>query len=189
MVSQREHEQNLTNHNDLGVSGEDRELTEQLELAVEEAKEEEEELGEQLEITVKTEEEELAEQLELGGKGESRGGIGRTTGVNGEKGENRGRENSRRTGVGGGKDGRGSVHKTTAVSKGRWVSGGQRSHLLNTTRRKKLLKMLWRKRDFFTAMSHPNLTASAVLLLCRCLLFLLSSLCWPWQFINLLCHY
>ncbi len=65
MVSQREHEQNLTNHNDLGVSGEDRELTEQLELAVEEAKEEEDELGEQLEITVKTEEEELAEQLEL----------------------------------------------------------------------------------------------------------------------------
>ncbi len=68
MVSQREHEQNLTNHNDLGVSGEDRELTEQLELAVEEAKEEEEELGEQLELVVekvKAEEEELGEQLEL----------------------------------------------------------------------------------------------------------------------------
>ncbi len=68
MVSQRELEQNLTNHNDLEVSGEDQELTEQLELAVEEAKEEEQELGEQQELTVekvKAEEERVAEQLEL----------------------------------------------------------------------------------------------------------------------------
>uniref|UniRef100_A0A672JYL1 Keratin, type I cytoskeletal 18-like n=1 Tax=Sinocyclocheilus grahami TaxID=75366 RepID=A0A672JYL1_SINGR len=52
VVSQRELEQNLTNHNDLEVSGEDQELTEQLELAVEEAKAEEEKVAEQLELAV-----------------------------------------------------------------------------------------------------------------------------------------
>ncbi|XP_016142828.1 keratin, type I cytoskeletal 18-like [Sinocyclocheilus grahami] len=68
VVSQRELEQNLTNHNDLEVSGEDQELTEQLELAVEEAKAEEEKVAEQLELAVekaKAEEEKVAEQLEL----------------------------------------------------------------------------------------------------------------------------
>uniref|UniRef100_A0A8C1PFX1 Zgc:92380 n=1 Tax=Cyprinus carpio TaxID=7962 RepID=A0A8C1PFX1_CYPCA len=68
VVSQRELEQNLTNHNDLEVSGEDQELTEQLELAVEEAKAEEQELTEQLELAVenvKAEEEKVVEQLEL----------------------------------------------------------------------------------------------------------------------------
>uniref|UniRef100_A0A8C1PB45 Zgc:92380 n=1 Tax=Cyprinus carpio TaxID=7962 RepID=A0A8C1PB45_CYPCA len=67
-ISQRELEQNLTNHNDLEVSGEDQELTEQLELAVEEAKAEEQELTEQLELAVenvKAEEEKVVEQLEL----------------------------------------------------------------------------------------------------------------------------
>ncbi|XP_026126996.1 keratin, type I cytoskeletal 18 isoform X2 [Carassius auratus] len=65
MVSQRELEQN---HNDLVVTWEDQELTEQLELAVEETKAEEEELAEQLELaveTVKAEEQDLAEHLEL----------------------------------------------------------------------------------------------------------------------------
>ncbi|KAF4108755.1 keratin, type I cytoskeletal 18 [Onychostoma macrolepis] len=74
VVSQRETEQNLTNHNDMEVSGEDQELTEQLELAVEEAKVEEQELTvervkvEEQELTVervKAEEEKIEEQLEL----------------------------------------------------------------------------------------------------------------------------
>ncbi|XP_059356563.1 keratin, type I cytoskeletal 18-like [Carassius carassius] len=68
MVPQRELEQNLTNHNDLVVTWEDQELTEQLELAVEEAKAEEEELAEQLELAVemvKAEEEKVVKQLEL----------------------------------------------------------------------------------------------------------------------------
>ncbi|KAK2904717.1 hypothetical protein Q8A67_006516 [Cirrhinus molitorella] len=80
VVSQSELEQNPTNHNDLEVSGEEDELTEQLEAAVEEMKAEEDGVAEQLELAVeevkaeqqeiavekvKAEEEEVAEQLEL----------------------------------------------------------------------------------------------------------------------------
>ncbi|RXN23223.1 type I cytoskeletal 18-like protein [Labeo rohita] len=80
VVSQSELEQNPTNHNDLEVSGEEEELTEQLEAVVEEVKAEEEKVAQQLELAVeevkaeqlelevenvKAEEEEVAEQLEL----------------------------------------------------------------------------------------------------------------------------
>ncbi|XP_043105655.1 keratin, type I cytoskeletal 18 [Puntigrus tetrazona] len=83
VVSQSELEQNLIIHNDLEDSGEDQKLTEQLELALEEAKAEKQELaeqqklaveevkaeervGQQLELTVvKAEEEKVEDQLEL----------------------------------------------------------------------------------------------------------------------------